>query len=158
MTNSTMNLDEPRSLYERLGGYDAIHAFAAAALRKAFSHPVIAHYWQQMSESSFHREHINFVDFLSAEWGGKAKYRGRDMITAHRGMGVTEAHWQAMFDCLYACYEDFNIPTELRVEINATFQKFKPHIVGSPSFRDVALAHPEMDITKGIASVGIQWP
>lgn len=158
MTSSHSAPDERPSLYERLGGYEAIHTFAAAALRKGFAHPVIGHYWQQMSESTFHKEHINFVDFLVVHWGGKANYRGRDMITAHRGMGVTEEHWVAMFDCLHACYDDFGVPAELREEIDEFFHKFKPHIVGSPSFRDVALANPEMDITKGMSSVGVNWP
>lgn len=80
------------------------------------------------------------------------------MITAHRGMGVTEEHWQAMFDCLDQCYEEFGVAEELREEINATFHKYKPSIVGSPSFRDVAFAHPEMDVTKGMKSVGVVWP
>lgn len=78
MTSSHSAPDERPSLYERLGGYEAIHTFAAAALRKGFAHPVIGHYWQQMSESTFHKEHINFVDFLVVHWGGKANYRGGD--------------------------------------------------------------------------------
>lgn len=146
------------SLYERLGGYDAIFVFAGAALKKAMAHPDIGHIWAHMSESTFYKEHINFVDFLSAQWGGNVRYRGRDMVTAHRGMGLTEVHWNAMFDCLYACYDDFGLPQGLRDEINATFEKFKPAVVGSPSYRDVVLAHPEIDVTKGMKSVGVIWP
>jgi hemoglobin len=111
-----------------------------------------------MSESTFFKEHINFVDFLSAHWGGNVRYRGRDMVTAHRGMGLTDVHWKAMFECLDACYEDFNLAPELREEINTFFEKFKPAVVGSPSYRDVVLANPDMDVTKGMRSVGVDWP
>lgn len=149
---------ETASLYARLGGYDAIYRFAAAALRKAMEHPDIGHIWAHMSESTFQKEHINFVDFLSAEWGGNVMYRGRDMVTTHRGMGLTEVHWNAMFDCLEACYAEFGLPAALQEEINATFNRYKPAVVGSPSYRDVVLAHPQMDITKGMASAGVVWP
>ncbi len=146
------------SLYTRLGGYDAIYQFAAAALRKTMADPTIGHIWNHMSESTFFKEHINFVDFLCAQWGGNTVYRGRDMVTAHRGMGLTEEHWQAMFHCLEQCYDDFGLPRPLRDEINVFFEKYKPAIVGGPSYRDVVLAHPEMDITKGMKSVGVVWP
>ncbi|MGQ3056346.1 MAG: group I truncated hemoglobin [Nevskia sp.] len=146
------------SLYARLGGYDAIYVFAARALQKAMAHPDIGHIWAHMSESTFQKEHINFVDFLSRQWGGNARYRGRDMVTAHRGMGLTEVHWRAMFDCLHACYAEFGLPAELQAEINATFERYKPAVVGSPSYRDVVLAHPEMDVTRGMGSVGMVWP
>lgn len=146
------------SLYERLGGYDAIYVFAGAALKKAMAHPDTGHIWAHMSESTFFKEHINFVDFLAAQWGGNVRYRGRDMITAHRGMGLTDVHWRAMFDVLNECYDEFGLPQILREEINASFEKFKPAVVGSPSYRDVVLAHPEIDVTKGMKSVGVTWP
>ena len=158
MNDTAGAADSRPTLSTRLGGYDAIYQFAAAALRKAMEHPDIGHIWNHMSESTFQKEHINFVDFLSAQWGGNVMYRGRDMITAHRGMGLTEVHWKAMFDCLEDCYRAFGLPAELQAEINATFERFKPAVVGSPSYRDVVLAHPSMDVTKGMGSVGVVWP
>ena len=158
MTQQENDIPSQASLYDRLGGYDAIYQFAAAALKKAMQHPDIGHIWDHMSESTFFKEHINFVDFLSSEWGGNARYRGRDMVTAHRGMGLTEVHWRAMFDCLEECYEEFALAQQLRDEINASFEQYKPAIVGSPSYRDVVLANPDMDITKGMKSVGVKWP
>ncbi|MGW4337475.1 group I truncated hemoglobin [Rhodococcus koreensis] len=156
-TDSSSTDPQP-SLYERLGGYDAIYIFAAEALKKGMAHPDIGHIWAHMSESTFYKEHINFVDFLSAQWGGNVRYRGRDMLTAHRGMGLTEVHWNAMFDCLYECYDQIGLPQGLRDEIDASFNKYKPAIVGSPSYRDVVLEHPEIDVTKGMKSVGVMWP
>ena len=146
------------SLYERLGGYDAIYSFAGLILRKCMEHPAIGHIWSHMSESTFQKEHINIVGYLAEHRGGQAKYRGRDMVTAHRGMGLTEVHWQAVFECLDACYEDAKVPADIREEVNAFLTKFKPAVIGSPSYRDVVLAHPEMDVAKGMKSVGITWP
>ncbi|MFE5790583.1 hypothetical protein [Rhodococcus erythropolis] len=30
--------------------------------------------------------------------------------------------------------------------------------MGSPSYRDVVLEHPEIDVTKGMKSVCVMWP
>jgi hemoglobin len=151
-------MSEERSLYERLGGYDAIYQFAATALKRAMENPVVGHFWDHSTEAMLYEEHINFVDFLASQWGGTARYRGKDMVTAHRGMGVTEEHWNAIFDVLEVCYNEYNMPQELREEVNASIRKFKPAIVGSPSYRSVVLANPDMDITKGMKSVGVIWP
>ncbi|MBJ7222325.1 MULTISPECIES: group I truncated hemoglobin [unclassified Brenneria] len=151
-------MEQNASLYVRLGGYDAIYVFAGAVLRKTMTHPTIGHIWSHMSESTFMKEHINFVDFLCEKWGGNTKYRGRDMVTAHRGMGLTEEHWIAVFECIDECYDDFNVPDDIREEVTAFLTQFKPVIIGGPSYRDIVIAHPEMDVAKGMKSVGIQWP
>lgn len=158
MTTSPAQSVKQASLYERVGGYEAIYRMAANGLRRAMQDPVIGRYWQHMSESSFKREHINFVDFLVAQWGGPDNYRGRDMITTHRGMGITDEHWDALMNCIEAGQVAASVPDDLAQEIKAFFRKFKPVVAGSPSFRDVVLAHPEMDITKGMQSVGVVWP
>ena len=150
--------DEQLTLYERLGGYNAISLFAAHVFRKAFAHPDISHIWAHMPESSFLKEHANFLDFLAKEWGGNVTYRGRSVTETHKGMGLNEAHWNALFECLDQAYEDFKIPTALRQEINHSLYKYKNVVIGSPSYRDVVLSHPEMDTNKGMASVGIIWP
>ncbi|MCS6056825.1 group 1 truncated hemoglobin [Klebsiella variicola subsp. variicola] len=82
-------------------------------------HPDIGHIWAHVSESSFQKEHINFVDFLCKHWGGNTVYRGRDMVTAHRGMGLTEVHWKAVFEAIDECYENFNVPQDIREEVTA---------------------------------------
>ena len=150
--------EQKASLYERLGGYDAIHKFAGEILKTCMKHPDIGHIWSHMSESTFMKEHINFVDFLAVHWGGNAQYRGRDMVTAHRGMGLTEVHWNAVLESLDECYAKYGVPQDIAEEVTAFLTKFKPAVIGSPSYRDVVLAHPEMDITKGMKSVGVNWP
>ncbi|MEU1303679.1 group I truncated hemoglobin [Streptomyces shenzhenensis] len=149
---------EQASLYERLGGYDAISKFAAQVIAGAMRNPVIGHYWDHASEDSVFEEHINFVDWLSAHWGGEARYRGRDLVTTHRGMGITEEHWDALFEVIEECYDANDLAPELRAEVDSFLRRFKPAIVGSPSFRQVVMDHPDIDITEGMKSVGIRWP
>jgi hemoglobin len=151
--------DQTASLYERLGGYDAIYAFASTVLKRAMQDETIGRYWDHATEASLYEEHINFVDFLCAHWGGETRYRGKEMVKAHRGMGITEEDWAALFDVVMEkCYDEYDLAPELRVEVTAFLQKFKPVVVGSPTYRSVVLANPDMDITKGMKSVGVVWP
>lgn len=80
------------SLYERLGGYDAVYAFAGEVLKTCMKHPDIGHIWAHVSESSFQKEHINFVDFLCKHWGGNTVYRGRGYGDRAPRHGLTEVH------------------------------------------------------------------
>ena len=154
MTTTTENA----SLYDRLGGWSNIYAFSCLGMKHAIEHPAIGRFWQHATEAMIREETLNLVAFLVARWGGPDTYRGKDMVTTHRGMGVTDEHWSALFEALETTYDDFGLPQELRDEVNADLQKLKPAIVGSPAYRDVILEHPDIDIMKGMKSVGVHWP
>jgi hemoglobin len=154
----TAEVTQQATLYERLGGYDAIATFAAVVVKRAMLDDTIGHIWDHKSEDEVFEEVSNFVDWLSAYWGGPARYHGRDLVTVHKGMGITEEYWDALFALVDNCYEEFGLAPDLRDEVDTFLRSFKPAIVGSPSFRQVVKDHPDMDITQGMKSVGVQWP
>jgi hemoglobin len=119
-------------------------------------HPDIGHIWAHVRIVIPERAY-QLSSIFCKHWGGNTVYRGRDMVTAHRGMGLTEVHWKAVFESIDECYENFNVPQDIREEVTAFLTQFKPAVIGSPSYRDV-VAHPDMDVTKGMKSVGIHWP
>lgn len=151
-------MPEQSSLYQRLGGYDTISKFAEDALTRAMKDDVIGPVWQHMSQDRVFEEHKNFVDWLCAHWGGDVVYRGRDLATVHRGMGITEQHWDGLFAVLEQSYDHFGLPDELRQEVNAFLRKFKPVVVGSPSFRDVVKESDDQNFMVGMAAMGVKWP
>ncbi len=84
---------------------------------------------------------------------------GLDMATAHRGMGITEEYWDALFDDIVTpAYAEFGIPQREAEEVDAFLRSFKSVVVGSPSFKDVLREHPYMDVMQGMKSVGVHWP
>lgn len=152
-------MTEKASLYERLGGLEAIQFLARTLVTRAMLNPTIGHIWDHKTEDEVQAEINGFVDFLSEHWGGDLKFTGRDMASVHRGMGVTEEYWNALFDdVITPAYEEFQIDPEIAQEVDAFLRSFKPVIVGSPSFKDVVKANPEMDVMQGMKSVGITWP
>jgi hemoglobin len=83
------------SLYKRLGGYDALAAVTDDFLGRLSSDPQLARFFKGHNAESLKviRQHI--VDFLCVATGGPCAYTGRDMKTAHTGLGITEDDWTA---------------------------------------------------------------
>jgi hemoglobin len=99
-----------KTLYERLGGYDAIAAVAADLLPRLQGDAKLARFWQNRGEDGVQREKQLLIDFLCANSGGPLYYTGRDMKTSHRGMGIGEADWAAFLGHLRATLEAFRVP------------------------------------------------
>src|SRR5215831_4072936 len=76
------------SLYERLGGVDAITAFARANLDRLTK---------------------EFVDQLCQDTGGPCTYTGLSMKVSHTNMGVTNGEFDAFMEDLAAVLDEFKV-------------------------------------------------
>ncbi|WP_433599279.1 group I truncated hemoglobin [Nocardia sp. CA-135953] len=152
-------MTDETSLYYRLGGLDTIKFLARTLVQRAMLNPTIGHIWNHKTQAEVQEEIAGFVEFLGEHWGGPHTYTGPDMATAHRGMGITEEYWDALFDDIVTpAYTEFDLPAREAKEIDEFLRSFKSVVVGSPSFKDVLMANPEMDVMAGMESVGIHWP
>jgi len=118
-----------RTLYERLGGYDAIAAVASDLLPRLQSDPRLARFWQNRSDDGVRREKQLLIDFLCSSAGGPLLYTGRDMKTSHRGMRIDERDWSGFLGHLAATLEAFRVPTAERDAVVAFIQSTKSDIV-----------------------------
>jgi hemoglobin len=50
------------------------------------------------------------VDSLCVATGRLCKYTGRDMVTAHTGLGITEEDWTISVQTLQAALNKFKVP------------------------------------------------
>jgi hemoglobin len=118
-----------RTLYQRLGGYDAIAAVVDDLLPRLQSDRRLARFWQHRGEDGMRREKQLLIDFLCASAGGPLYYTGRDMKTSHRGMRIDEGDWSAFLGHLNATLEAFGVPRRESEEVVAFVQSTKPDIV-----------------------------
>lgn len=95
-----------RSLYERLGGIDAITAVARAFEDRAAKDDRIN---QKFARTNLDRLTKEFVDQLCQDAGGSCTYTGLSMRQAHTSMGVTSGEFDAFIDDLIATLNDFNV-------------------------------------------------
>ena len=68
-----------RTLYERLGGYDAIAAVASDLLPRLQADPRLGRFWQHRGEDGVRREKQLLIDFLCTRAGCPLYYTGREM-------------------------------------------------------------------------------
>ena len=118
-----------KSLYERLGGYDAICAVSADLLPRLMSDSRLRRFWDNRGEDGLKREKQLLVDFLCSSAGGPMYYTGRDMKISHKGMKISEADWKAFFGHVNATLDACKVPQTERSEVVAFVQSLKADIV-----------------------------
>jgi hemoglobin len=118
-----------KSLYQRLGGYDAIAAVVDDFVGRLVGDPQFAKFFAGHSTDS--KMHIRqlIVDQLCAVTGGPCVYIGRDMKTAHAGLGITDADWEASVKLLVASLDKFQVPQKEKDELLALATTLKKDIV-----------------------------
>jgi hemoglobin len=73
-----------------------------------------------------------FVEFLCALTGGPCVYKGRDMKTAHEGLGITEGDWSIAVDLFTAALKKWNVPDQAQAEFMQIIENMKSQIVEVP--------------------------
>ena len=117
------------TLYERLGGYDAISAVANDLVPRLQADAQLGRFWQHRGEDGVKREIQLLIDFLCSSAGGPLYYTGREMKTAHKGMKISESDWAALLGHLHATLAAFQVPQAERDEVVAFIQSTKSDIV-----------------------------
>ena len=121
--------DGTKSLYQRLGGYDAIAAVANDLLPRLRNDPQLGRFWKNRAEDSIMREKQLLIDYLCANAGGPVYYRGRDMRLSHLGMGITESDWKVFLSHAAATLAKFQVPQSEQREVVEFVQSLKKDIV-----------------------------
>jgi hemoglobin len=94
------------TLYERLGGSDAISTVAVAFENRAAKDDRIN---QKFARTDLNRLTKEFVDQLCQDTGGPCRYTGRNMTETHANMGVTSGEFDAFMEDLVATLNEFNV-------------------------------------------------
>ncbi|MHC1744502.1 MAG: group 1 truncated hemoglobin [Syntrophobacteraceae bacterium] len=117
------------SLYERLGGFDAIAAVTDDFLGRMINDPVLGRFFAGDSADSLQRARQLTVEFICAATGGPCVYIGRTMETTHTGMGITEADWEIAMAHLADTLNKFQVPATEQDEVKAFFATLRAKIV-----------------------------
>jgi hemoglobin len=117
------------TLYERLGGYDALSAVANDLLPRLISDPQLGRFWQHRGEDGVSREKQLLIDFLASSAGGPVYYTGRDMKLSHTGMQISASDWRSFIGHLEATLDSFSVPEPERGEVLGFIESTKADIV-----------------------------
>ena len=118
-----------KTLYDRLGGYDAISAVVNELLSRLMSDSQLERFWNNRGEDGLNREKQLLIDYLCSSAGGPLLYTGRDNKTSHKGMGISESDWDKFIGHLNATLDVFQVPQQERSDLLDFIESTRADIV-----------------------------
>lgn len=118
-----------KSLYERVGGYDALAAVVDEFIGRLATDKRFERFFVGFSTDSKKKLRQHILDQFCVATGGPCVYMGRDMKTTHGGLGITEADWDAAAKHLAASIDKFKVPEKEKGELLAFVTSLKKDIV-----------------------------
>ena len=122
-------LAQEKSLYERLGGYDAISAVVDDFARKLFADPVVGRRFFGMSDDSrqgFRQKNKNLVCKVT---GGPCKVISRSAAVTHGGLGIKASEFDIVVNHLGDTLIKFQVPEKEQQELLTIIGTLRPDIV-----------------------------
>jgi hemoglobin len=114
------------SLYDRLGKKEAITAVVNDFVTRVAADNRINQFFAQSNIDSLKVQLVNQICQAS---GGPCQYTGQDMKTVHQGMGISNAHFNALVEDLVATLNTFKVPTPEQNELLALLGPMRQDIV-----------------------------
>ncbi|WP_202332768.1 group I truncated hemoglobin [Mesorhizobium sp. L-8-3] len=127
----TPALAADETLYQRLGGYDAIAAVTDDFLGRLKGDDKLGRFFVGLSDDSAARVRQHVVDLICAETGGPCLYTGRDMKTAHKGMRITKEDWDRTGQLFGETLDKFKVPEQERKDLGGLIAPLEKDIVES---------------------------
>jgi len=111
LTAGAQNVPKQQSLYDRLGGKQAITAVVDEFVGRVAADNRINDFFAATASNpaqlaSFK---MKLVDQICEAAGGPCKYTGKDMKSAHRGMGISTADFNALAEDLVGALDKFKV-------------------------------------------------
>lgn len=107
------------SIYEQIGGDDAIQAAVEVFYRKVLADDLIAHFFDDVDMD---RQMAKQASFLTMVTGGPNHYTGADMRNAHKHLverGLDDEHFDAVIMHLGDTLKELGVPDALVEQIAA---------------------------------------
>jgi len=129
-TTSSLSLAETnRSLYERLGGYDAISAVVDVFLIKVWEDPVVGRYFVGMGTDTRNQLRQKNKNLMCANTGGPCKKINRPLAEAHVGLGVTDKEFDIVAGHLGTTLKEFKVPQKEFEELMTKVSGLRDYVV-----------------------------
>lgn len=132
MASATMaapKAGKQKSLYDRLGGKTAITAVVDEFVARVAADNRINSFFAQTNIPNLKMHLVNQICQAS---GGPCKYTGRDIKTAHAGMGVATADFNALVEDLVGALDKFKVGEKEKGELLGVLGPMKSDIVEKP--------------------------
>ena len=117
---------QQKSLYDRLGGQGALVAVVDDFVGNVAADNRINKFF---AKTDIPRLKRLLVEQICAGTGGPCTYTGRDMKSAHAGMGINDAQFNALVEDLVKSLDKFKVATADKDALLGVLGPMKPQIV-----------------------------
>jgi len=120
------------TLYQRLGGFDRLAATFDDVAPRMASDPQLARFFSGHATDSDLRQRQRLLELLCQETGGPCSYTGRPLKTAHAGLGVSSADWNAFLKHFGASLDHLQFGKQEKTELLSLVERYKSDVVEKP--------------------------
>ncbi|MEP3244136.1 MAG: group 1 truncated hemoglobin [Sneathiella sp.] len=124
--------EETKSLYDRLGGYDAVSAVVDDLMVRLIKDKQLGRFWAHRGADGIAREKQLVKSYIAAKAGGSIVFPGRENKLSHRGMRISEEDWKIFMRHLRATLDRFQLPSKERNDVIAFIESTRKDIVELP--------------------------
>lgn len=115
------------TLYDRLGGVEGIRKLANDIAENHLANPLIKTRFEIAEDMVYTKQMV--FEFICAGTGGSQTYTGKDMLTAHKGMNISEQEFIAVVDDILAAMDQNNIGETEKNEMLTIAYSLKDQII-----------------------------
>jgi len=119
---------EATSLYERLGAWDGIEQIVWDTIDLHMNNPVIKRYFKGVDVEQL-AAHV--TAFFAAGTGGPSRYEGRDMMTTHAGMNMSDADFDSAVADVMTAVSQNGVDEASQAEVAAILESLRPAVMGT---------------------------
>lgn len=116
-----------KTLYERLGGAAGITRLVNDAVDAHLHNPIV----KTRFENAHDIEHAKrmSIEFFCAGSGGPESYTGKDMLTIHKGMNISEQEYMEVVDDILGAMDKNKLGENEKKDVLAILYSLKGEII-----------------------------
>lgn len=118
-----------KSLYDRLGGYDAISAVVDVFLTRVWDDPVVGRFFVGMGTDTRDQLRQKNKNLLCFNTGGPCQKINRPLELTHKGLEITDKEFDIVVNHLAATLKEFKVPEREHDEVMAKIGNLRSYIV-----------------------------
>jgi hemoglobin len=114
------------SIYDSIGGASAVRAAVDDFYARVLADPQLAPFF---TGTDLNRLKAHQRAFIAAAIGGPEIFQGRDMASAHGGLGISDADFNAVVEHLVGTLTGLGVPAETIRQIGSALAPLRSDIV-----------------------------
>lgn len=115
------------TLYDRLGRREGITRITRELMKNHLANPLVKTRYENSPDLD--RVETRVVEFFCAGAGGPESYSGKDMLTTHKGMNVSEQEFITVIDDAMDALEKCGVEPATRNEVLAILWSLKGEVI-----------------------------